>query len=592
MSKRYKNILMIILALCVILSWGYMCYLVRDTVLACHDSMMEFINARVNGWRQGFSYGMSYSLARGKVGIIFPLVIMFRFMVNGSGNYTAIWLLQYVPVFANVALIGVLFGKKVSRSAGLFFALFFFSFLQLDIWHCLITCYPLDFMYGLFLMITGLWLYSDWLDKAGQKRNIIRLIISLICFYESMQVYEAFIVASLVYAVLSLSYARKSNGSLPGFIKKLIPHFTVAVIYIGILFWLRSHPVIETEVPAIDSHIDPVRVAKTAYAFSTGMFPLKDIRILPSVKDLFLPVNISKKAALTAMASALGSLIAVWLTCDEYRNNNEDERKATQRALRILTAGGVLIALSYPLPHALIPSYQDWVINGASGGYLPTTISYFGWSVAIVSLILSVMCYISAIKPVKLIALAGIICYTGAGTYITININNSFRCIESFSGTVMSVKYRTFCEMITQDDIRQMGIDYFYMPAYGGVHGNIETDESLADMELGYDVELINGIEGNEMLLQENDSAYMIFDSDARAGLLIRVDDYTLPGEEWTTSSPVFVFSAFDEDLVLLVTDEEGKTHEIPVNIEGGRGTYADIPGTISAYAVDVYPAG
>lgn len=176
--------------------------------------------------------------------------------------------------------------------------------------------------------------------------------------------------------------------------------------------------------------------------------------------------------------------------------------------------------------------------------------------------------------------------------YITVNINNSFRSIDSFSGTVMSVKYRTFYDMITEDGIRDMGITYFYMPAYNGVHSNIETDESLADLEFGYDVELINSIEGNEMLLQDNDAAYMIFDADAHAGLLIRVDDYTVSGDKWMTSSPIYVFSAEDEDLILILVDQKGVTSEIPVHVEGGRGTYVEHPTPVSAYTIDIGFAG
>ena len=118
MTKKTKNICLILLALCVLATWGYICFLVKDTVLACHDSVMEYINARVNGWKNGYAYGMEYSLARGKLGLIFPAVIMFRFFVNGSGNYTAIWLLQYVPVFANVALLSVFF-VNVKDSIGI-----------------------------------------------------------------------------------------------------------------------------------------------------------------------------------------------------------------------------------------------------------------------------------------------------------------------------------------------------------------------------------------------------------------------------------------------------------------------------------------
>ena len=591
LKKHRKSISLIILAACVLIAWGYMCYLVRDTVLACHDSMMEFINARVNGWQQGYSYGMEYSLARGKVGFIFPAVIMFRFFVNGSGNYLAIWLLQYVPVFANIALIGSLFAKKINKAAGLFFALFFFSFLQMDIWHCLITCYPLDFMYGLFLMISGLWLYADHFEAEGRKR-IVKLVISVICFYESMQVYEAFIVGSLVYAVIAFAYARRDRSGLSGFIKNLIPHFITAVLYLGILLYLRAHPVVDTAVPAIGESPDIKRIAKTAFEFSTGMFPMKDLRIMPSVKELFLPWNISKKAAGVGLAGGLGTFIAAVLSGAEYRAGDDTARKSIMKRLTVIGISGALIGATYALPHSLIPSYQNWVIEGAAGGYLPTTICYFGWAVALVALFLICVNFISSIKVLRAMFAIGAAATVTCCAYITVNINNSFRSIDSFSGTVMSVKYRTFYDMITEDGIRDMGITYFYMPAYNGVHSNIETDESLADLEFGYDVELINSIEGNEMLLQDNDAAYMIFDADAHAGLLIRVDDYTVSGDKWMTSSPIYVFSAEDEDLILILVDQKGVTSEIPVHVEGGRGTYVEHPTPVSAYTIDIGFAG
>ena len=590
MTKKTKNICYILLALCVLAAWGYICFLVKDTVLACHDSVMEYINARVNGWKNGYGYGMEYSLARGKLGLIFPAVIMFRFMVNGSGNYTAIWLLQYVPVFANIALLGVFFSKKVHKAAGLLFALFFLSFLQLDIWHCLITCYPLDFMYGLFLMNCGLWLFLEYQEKKGEYRNTARLAGSLFLFYESMQVYEAFIVASLVYAVIAFCFAVKNRGGIKFFVSALIPHFLVAVAYIGILVYLRSHPVVDIAVSSIDAHVDVKRAAKTCYEFSTGMFPLKDVRVVPSVKDLFLhPVHSKKLFAFTA-AAGLGGLLAAFLSWDEFKYFGKEERKKTCLMLLATAAAGCLIAVSFPLPHSLIPSYQDWVVAGAAGGYLPTTISYFGWSVAIVSVILIVICLLSAVRFVNILTTLCLCAVFTCGAFITANINLIFRDIESFAGTFMSVKYRTLYDIFRDDFIDENEIVYFYVPAYIGVHSNIETDETLAEVEAGYDVELVNNLEGSEMLLQDNESRYVIYDTDARVALILDVEDYTEQADTWTASS-VYIFSCDECDYDVVLTYENATQTVVRVHADAGKITMVEDGDTVSAVAIDAYYA-
>lgn len=590
MTKKTQNIGLILLALCVLAAGGYIFFLVKDTVLACHDSVMEYINARVNGWQNGYSYGMEYSLARGKLGLIFPAVIMFRFMVNGSGNYTAIWLLQYIPVFANVALISAFFYKKIHRAAGLMFALFFLSFLQLDIWHCLITCYPLDFMYGLFLMNSALWLFISYQEKKGEYRNTARLVASLFLFYESLQVYEAFIVASLVYAVIAFCFAVKRKGGIRYFVCALIPHFIVSVAYIAILAYLRSHPVVDIPVPSVDSHIDIKRVAKTCYEFSTGMFPLKDVRVVPSVKGLFLePVHSKKLFAFTA-ASGLGGLLAALLSWNEFRSLDRKERKSTCLMLLAMTAGGCLVAVTFPLPHSLIPSYQDWVIIGAAGGYLPTTISYFGWAIAIVSVILIVICLLSAVKFVNILTAIGLCAFFAGGSFITANINLIFKNVESFAGGFMSVKYRTLYDIFRDDYLDENGITYFYVPAYPGIHSNIETDETLAEVEAGYDVELINTLEGNEMLLQDNEARYIYYDGDAHVALILDVEDYTEDESEWLASS-VYIFSCEECDFDVLLTYEDATQTVVRVHAEAGRITPVEDDQTVSAVAIDAYYA-
>ena len=127
--EKHRNITAYITAGCLLVAVLVFIWMVKDTVLACHDSMKEFVDARIGGAGKGFEDGVKYGLARGKVGIIFPLVVGFRYMVNGTGNFILIWLLQYIPVFANVALITYLTGKKLGRINGMFWGLMFFSLL-------------------------------------------------------------------------------------------------------------------------------------------------------------------------------------------------------------------------------------------------------------------------------------------------------------------------------------------------------------------------------------------------------------------------------------------------------------------------------
>ena len=87
------------------------------------------------------------------------------------------------------------------------FACFFSAFIQIDLNHNLMTCYPVGFMYGIAMMAVGIWLYDSWFAhlKDGKKTNVIRIILSSFCYYESMQTYEPFIMACFIYILSSVA---------------------------------------------------------------------------------------------------------------------------------------------------------------------------------------------------------------------------------------------------------------------------------------------------------------------------------------------------------------------------------------------------
>lgn len=574
--EKHRNITAYITAGCLLVAVLVFIWMVKDTVLACHDSMKEFVDARIGGAGKGFEDGVKYGLARGKVGIIFPLVVGFRYMVNGTGNFILIWLLQYIPVFANVALITYLTGKKLGRINGMFWGLMFFSLLQIDIWHNLITCYPLDFMYGLFLMISGLALFDSYLEKKGSKRNFLRVLLSAFLFYESMQVYEAFIVASLSYAVIAFYHAKKGKTGIKGFIISLIPHFITALVYLGILIYLRSHPVVDIAVSNVETSSAALeRFPRPYFVYTFGMLPLRDLRVMPPVIT-FLK-HISLKGAAAFAAAGAGSIAALYAEAKRYRNLEKDQRKEENGKLYAVGSVGLLTALTFAIPHSLIPSYQDWVIIGQAGGYVPTTICYFGWSVVIVCLIIRFIRLAASLnKKISEITVPVFAVLLAFSALITVGINLTFRNIVSTTGTWISLKSQTYFAFITDDHVIEKNPDLVYAPSLTGIHMNLNKDESLSEFEMGYDVDLYNDHDKfTKALGDSGDACYFMYDGDAYCGLMIDVGDYKDDVDSWVTDAPIYVVTPHEGEFAIFFMYADDGTRDVRyVSSKPGEGGY------------------
>lgn len=556
-SKALKIHKIIIIAVSLLFA-AYVLYFVKDIVLACHDSMKDFIDARTNPFTKGFLECFKYGLARGRVGFIFPMVVAFRYLINGTGNYFAVWLLQYVPVYANIALLGFIIGKKIDKIYGFVFPICFLGLLQLDIWHNLIMCYPLDFMYGLFIMILGIYLYSEYLNRLSDKNskhNIVRLIVSLVLYYESMQVYEAFIVSSLIYAVFSLNYAIKNSDKLKErikvFVLKLLPHFIVAVVYLMILVYLRSHPVVDVPVSEFSGDFNLKRFLITYIVLSGGMFPLVDLRIVHGV----FAGGISKRGIVLGITGAIGFIAAFRYGGAYYSSLPKTKRKNTNMTLGILALCGVLLAITFAIPHSLLTVYENWVVDDHTGGYVPTTICYFGWSLAIFAVVMLLSHYFSRIESKKraLVTLALAIAFA-CSIYLTSVINATFDDTVSSTGSWMSRRAQGFWVLLSDDGVKDLHPDMVYAPSMVGIHGFIGTNDELFDHELGYDADLLNDY---SMFLEAYDNSennmVMEYDIDAGVGFVAPVD-YLGETYDECTSSRLYIVSDHSGEVVITYT--------------------------------------
>ena len=517
LMDRRKTISYFILSLCLAGMAACLCVFLRSAVMGCHDSLADLVYARTENIGQSYKRAMDFCLARGRVGFIFPAVVMFRQIVNGHASFTGLWLLQHIPIMADVFLVSWIVGRKTSPVYGIFFGMCFMGFLQVNVWHSLIDCYPLDFMYGFAISVLGLLFFQKHLEKQGDR---LFMALSVFFFYESMQSYEPFLFVCFVYAWLALVSARGKSAPVRSFIRSLIPHFITSVVFLAVLIWLRRHPVVVQTVTPIDSYGTVGGFVKTWYTFSIGMFPLTHIRNVGFSAWLFTPDSM-KEHPLFVVFSTIAMVTSVLLMISSYRAMDKERQKKTDRTLLILSVSGAIYAVFFPLSHALTENYQKWVIEGEAGGYVPTAISYFGWILCLACL----ACFI-----VNRIALSGrralmnsAVVFAGAafffGSHFTSVINEYFRDEHASTGASVSAKAAAFYDMI--EDITDDGARYdvIYVPDYIGINGDIELNELFAESVLGYDIEVVN--DRSEMEIYEQQGLSILefdYDEDIREG--------------------------------------------------------------------------
>ena len=321
------------------------------------------------------------------------------------------------------------------------FAVFYAVFVQIDTNHNLMNCYPFDFMYGMTLMVLGLFFYDEWLSNIGKKRNLILIILSIFFYYESMTVYEPFITACTIYALISFAHVwvrRKELGrkAFPEFVIRLIPHAVTAGVFFVILQYLKAHPVIQTvTVTAVDEYGDFYDFANTWQTFSLALFPLSgidNVNVVTSFQTLlqgmFLPVF---------SCCAAASVICAFFAAKNSAPSRE-ERKEINFRLLIIAISGLLFAVFYTLPHAATANYQMWVRDLNAKGYLTSSLCFFGWALmfsALISILINVLAHKGKAAFISGMLVISFLFFSCAE--ITMNINIVYRSNDAVTGQQM-----------------------------------------------------------------------------------------------------------------------------------------------------------
>ena len=523
------------------------CFFLKDEVLGCHDSFEEFIFARMNQFPEWYRHNLEFNLARGRVGFLTAFVISFRFYVLHSGSYTAVWLLQQAPVWFTVGLISFVTGKKTRPVYGLMFASFYAVFVQIDTNHNLMQCYPFDFMYGMSLMVLGLYLYDCWLCRQGQKRSLIWLILSVFCYYESMTVYEPFITACLIYGLISFAHVFNKRDELGRkaflkFVTRLIPHAVTTIVFYGLLTYLKAHPVVDTvEVTAIDEYGDFSDFVNTWNTFSLSLFPLSHIDKVDVgtsfgtlLAGAFLPVF--------ALCAA-GSVFCAFFTarCDAA---NVSRKKVTFNLL-IIALAGALYGLTFTIPHAMTYNYQLWVKELHADGYLTSSMCYFGWALMF-SCLISILINVLADRRMPLFLSSAVVLamlfFTGAE--ITMNINMDYRDDDAVTGQQMSYRGQAFYSFFSSDYAENYSAILVYVPGYSGIHFDIEKDDAYADFELDRDVRLTNDIDVfRDQCLYTDYSGLFRYEPSQEAGWYTGIANPADDPSEWVSNGNLVLVS-------------------------------------------------
>lgn len=572
-----SNLFTVTTAFCAVVLTLLVCFFLRNSALGCHDSFADLVFAREHSLKESFIYNLEFNLARGRVGLLFSLVSTLRFAILKTANPTAILLLQHVPTWFTVGLIAWMIGKKTKPVYGFYFVCFYAAFVQIDTNHNLMICYPLDFVYGIAMMAIGFYLYDSYITHKGEKRNVLRMVFSVFCYYESMLCYEPFITTCLVYGFLSLVHTYNNQKKLgkkafSTFVIDLIPHAAATVVFFGVLQFVKSHPIVQTiDVTPIDDYGSIPDFIETWYVFATGVFPFTTDRMI-DVPDSITHVFDSSYNAIFSLMAA-GSILSLALASNfVYKPLGKEEKLRINKALIVTGSVGFIYALFFTVPHALTLNYQNWVKVLNATGYLTSSMCYFGWAVAFSCLVCYVINQLIDAKYKAVTYAAVVILAFGAfvGAEITVNMNNNYAKEDFTSGIQMSYRGQIFFAFATSR-YADTAADLLYIPDYSGIHSDLKALDDYADYEMHRDVMLERNSDAINFLANYYGTVGVLdYQPETDGGYYVLLDNPLEPKSDWVTSSEILVVSTRPGTYVVSYVDAlTGSYHEY--NVELGR---------------------
>ncbi len=573
--QKEKNCYGIVLALCTVVFCAAVLYSLRYSYLSCSDSVCEFVYGRIYDFGYAFKRSLDFCLQRGRFGLIFPFVVAIRYKLLGSGSTVVFWAVQYIPILVNVALLSVILGRRAGAKCGILFTLLFFSLLQVNGWHSLITCYPLDFMYGLTLAVTGLLTFANSL----KKKSIPLKVLSAFLFYESMQTYEAFLTLAAVYLFIALISLKKENRlSVKNLAGALAAHILTGILFVAMRVFVMIHPIVPLQegVEDLSKLGNPKGFVMTLGVFSGGMFPLADL-VHPRVRAYIAGSGFEIKEIVLALVAGIG--------CFAFMKGSKEDKEAAAK-VKILGICGLIGALVFPLIHSLTAVYQSWVVEGHQFGYVPTTISYFGWIVFICCAV-SYLPLSGKIKGKTAPVIAGVVLFALA--LVTCGINSALR-EKKIGPTSTAYAYKTqeFYAVARDGYCGSQGYDYILATGFDGVHDSMMFHEIMLERESSVPYEVTVTSSGDEFMstaFSFANPAVIFYDEDSDVAIITDCDG--LMQGRIASADDIRVISAHGGEYTLYY-DEEGVRVSFDISLNPGEGVTIDNDVLVDTSTIDV----
>lgn len=590
LRKNHQRICYLMLLASVVLATFGVLWSLRYTVLATQDSIAAFVFARKHSIHECFQQNLNYSYSRGKLTILFPLVTTFRDIVLKTGNYPAIWLLQYVPIYANVILIALILKKRVGATVSMLFALVFSVFLQVDPWYSLIICYPLDFMYGLFTAILGLYLFSLFLESKREGKNKSRTILlitfSAICFYASLATYEAFLMVSIVYAVLAFNDCIKGEKKSKNFVLSLIPHACVGVIYLLNSILLTRETNMGINSPTYQFFSGSVKdTLRTWIGYSTNMFPTRQYQLVKENTGFVSSAFASKARLLITIAGAFGSAIASILIFAKTKEKSEQDIKKQHRSLIVIGACGLCLGLFFSLPHALSHKYLRYYCEFGGRGFVITTICYFGWAVmltCLLSIVLILIAKASNKKRIFTVITSAILCLIFILASLMTNVSNNYYWLSTTGGSIKNLTLRSY---LMSEDYASVQYNLICTPDFSGIQGDIEKSETYFEFETGVnDIEMTNDY--GYFLENLEDYERAILYTYSKEDRIAVIYPYTQREDGTLTIDSFILYSITEEDYICTYRTISGEEIVMPVSVDGQNAVCVQCPSPIDPFSI------
>lgn len=577
--QKGKRSLGIVLAVCATVVCAAILYSLRYSYLSCSDSVCEFVYGRIYDFGFAYKRTLDFCLQRGRFGLIFPLIVAVRYKLLGTGSSFVIWAVQYIPICVNVFLLSFILARKAGAKCGVLLSLLFFSLLQVNGWHSLITCYPLDFMYGLTLSLSGLVAFRRSLKMPKGKKKVLIKILSAFLFYESLQTYEAFLTVAAVYLFLCISsLKREGKLSIKEIFLSLDAQIVTGILFVAMRIFVIVHPVVPLQdgVEDLSKLGNPKDFVITLGAFSGGMFPLADL-VHPRVRSGILARGFEVKEIILAVIAGIGAFAFM-------KGVKEDKEAASK--VKTLGLCGIIGALCFPVVHALTAVYQNWVVEGHQFGYVPTTISYFGW----ILFITCAVCYLplsgKTEGKVSPYVTGLILC---AATLLTFGINRSLEA-EKIGPTTISYSYKAqqFFAAAQDSYCSEQGYDYVLITGFDGVHDSLMFHEILLENESStpYYVKVATSAEEYMgMALSCENPGVVSYDEDSNVAVITDCDD--IRDGHMMTNDDIRIVSAHGGDFTVSYEEEGGRVSE-DISLKPGEGVTVENNVPVDTSTIDV----